>query len=127
MFVAGNGFLPILRESSEIFREILNKAYKKGGNDRIVQVLLLPPFFVSVCVGFCHFIFPKAKHGAGRRPVLPKCLLGIMCFVGFYAFTLNLLAPVFLALANVGLVAELGHLLSLREHLVCLLRECLLY
>ena len=40
---------------------------------------------------------------------------------------LDLLAPVFLALANVGLVAELSHLLGLGEELVGLLRECLLY
>ena len=40
---------------------------------------------------------------------------------------LDLLAPVFLALANVGLVTELSHLLGLGEELVGLLRECLLY
>ena len=40
---------------------------------------------------------------------------------------LDLLAPVLLALANVGLVAELSHLLGLGEELVGLLRECLLY
>ena len=40
---------------------------------------------------------------------------------------LDLLAPVLLALTNVSLVAELSHLLCLREELISLLRECLLY
>ena len=40
---------------------------------------------------------------------------------------LDLLAPVLLALTNVGLVAELSHLLCLGKELVSLLRECFLY
>ena len=41
--------------------------------------------------------------------------------------SLDLLAPVLLALTNVGLVAELSHLLCLGKELVSLLRACLLY
>ena len=39
---------------------------------------------------------------------------------------LDLLAPVLLALANLGLVAELSHLLDMGEELVDTLRECIM-
>ena len=62
----------------------------------------------------------------GRAVLLlyPRLIVNI---VWLYRLVLDLLAPIFLALANVGLVAELSHLLSLGEELVSFLRECLLY
>ena len=79
-------------------------ANKKDGN-RCVSHTLLP----SWCI---------ANPGA-RHSLSPGFLVYITC--------LDLLAPVLLALANVGLVAQLGHLLSLCEQLVGFLRECLLH
>ena len=59
---------------------------------------------------------------AGAETNLPRLLY----MIG-NSSQLDLLAPVFLALTNVSLVTELGHLLSLSEELVSLLWECLLY